>query len=199
MEHAIVVRHAESEFSARRLASGDPSRPGGGLTQAGREQARALGLRLAGEAIDLCVTSEFRRTAETADVALQGRDVPRLVLAELNDIRVGDYEGRTVDEYRSWVRAHGPGDACPGGGESRAAVAKRYARGFRLLLARPESSILVVTHSLPIRYALLAVEDRDPTAVVDLVDYVVPHRLDRAEVERVAARLEAWCASPVFA
>ena len=198
MDQAIIVRHGESEFSARRLASGDPSLPGGGLTQAGREQAHALGLRLAGDPIDLCATTEFRRTMETAEIALAGRDVPRLVLPELNEIRVGEYEGKTFDEYGTWVRTHGPEEACPGGGESRVAVAERYARAFRILLERSEATILVVAHSLPIRYALLAADDRDPTAVVDLVEYAVPHRFTRADVERVAARLEAWCASPVF-
>jgi 2,3-bisphosphoglycerate-dependent phosphoglycerate mutase len=199
MERAILARHGESEFSARRLVSGDPTLPGGGLTEAGREQARELGRLLADEPIDLCVTSEFRRTQETADLALAGRDVPRLVLADLNDIRVGEYEGRSFDDYRAWVRAHGPADGCPGGGESRAAVAERYAGALRVVLDRPEDTILVVAHSLPIRYVLLAVADRDPTAVVDLVEYALPHRLAREDVERAATRLEAWCASPVFA
>lgn len=199
MERVILARHGESEFSVRRLVSGDPTLSGGGLTEAGREQARDLGRLLAGEHIDLCVTSEFRRTQETADLALAGRDVPRLALRDLNDIQVGEYEGRTLDEYRAWVRAHGPSDPSPGGGESRAAVAARYARALRTLLERSEPTILVVAHSLPIRYVLLAASERDPTAVVDLVEYAVPHSFSREDIERVVARLEAWCASPVFA
>jgi broad specificity phosphatase PhoE len=199
VEVAIFARHGESEFSARRLVSGDPALPGGGLTDEGREQARELGRRLAAEPIDLSVVTEFLRTQETAELALAGRDVPRLVVPELNDIRVGDYEGRSLDEYRAWVRGNGPTDDCPGGGESRAAVAARYVRGLRLLLDRPEPRVLVVAHSLPIRYVLLAANGGAPTPVLELVEYAVPHRLEREDVALAAERLGAWCANPVFA
>lgn len=198
MERAILARHGESEFSVRGLVSGDPLAEGGGLTAAGREQARELGRALFDDPIDLCVTSEFRRAIETADLALEGREVPRLVLPELNDIRAGDFEGRTLGEYREWVRQNDAIAECPGGGESRAAVALRYAAAFRALLDRDEETALVVAHSLPIRYALIAVSERNPSALVEQVEYAQPHRLSRAELERAAVRLEAWAAAPVF-
>ena len=119
MERALLTRHAESQASVEGLTNGDPLRDVP-LTEAGREQARALGLRLASEELDLCVVTEFRRTQETADIALEGRGVTRLVLPALNDIRFGDYEGRLLADYRVWARAHGPEDVVPGGDESRA-------------------------------------------------------------------------------
>jgi alpha-ribazole phosphatase len=84
MEQLILARHGESVFSSRLLVNGDIASPGP-LTPRGRAEARALGQALAAQRIDLCATSEFERTRETADVALAGRDVPRLVLAALND------------------------------------------------------------------------------------------------------------------
>src|ERR671932_620919 len=66
MKRAILARHGESEVLLAGLVSGDPAEPSG-LTSAGREQARRLGELVAGEPIDLCVTSEFARTRETAD------------------------------------------------------------------------------------------------------------------------------------
>ena len=199
MERVILVRHGESEFSARGRCSGDPSIEGGGLTETGREQARALGTLLADDPIDLCAVSEFRRTWETADIALEGRDVPRLVLPELNDIRFGRFEGGAWDDYIEWARAAGPADECPGGGESRADAAARYARAFRTLLARPEATVLVIGHALPIRYALSALTERDPTAVIERVQYAEPARMTADQLERVAARLERWASAPVFA
>jgi broad specificity phosphatase PhoE len=199
MHLAIFVRHGESTFSVRGLVSGDPTRPGGELTATGRRQARELGQRLAAEKIDLCVVTEFRRTRETADLALAGREVPRLVVPELNDIRAGDYEGRGFAEYRTWVGGHGPLDECPGGGESRAVAAARYVRGLRVLLGRPEARLLIVAHSLPIRYVLLAAGGGAPTAVLQQVEYAVPHRLERGALAQAADLLEAWCANPVFA
>jgi broad specificity phosphatase PhoE len=186
----ILARHGESEYSARGALNGDPSLPCP-LTAAGREQARLLGERLAGEPIDLCVTSEFERTKETADLALAGREIPRLVLAELNDHPAGDWEGRPLAEYLEWARAHDAAATIPGAGESRAEVAARIARGLRALLARPEPTVLAVLHSLPISYVLTGPERQLP-----LLAYAEPFPLTRAEVERSVQRLDAWCGAP---
>lgn len=198
MQTLILARHAESEFSVRGSVNGDPTVAGGELTEAGREQARALGELLEDDPLELAVTSEFLRTRETADLALEGRDVQRLVVPDLNDIRFGSFEGKLLSEYRGWAGTAGPGDACPGGGESRARAAERFARGFRVVLARPEGLALVVTHALPIRYVLSALLEQDPTAIVEPVAYAEPHRFSAAQLERAVARLEGWCAAPVF-
>lgn len=197
VETVILARHGESELSAAGLVSGHPAEPRG-LTEIGREQARRLGERLAGEPIDLCVTSEFARVRQTADLALAGRDVPRVVVPELNDVRFGEFEGRLFEEYRAWAQERDPTEAPPGG-ESRAEVAARYVRGFRRVLERPERTILVVAHGLPLRYTLLALEDLDPTPIVEQVPLAEPYRLTRAELERATARLERWSQSPVWA
>jgi broad specificity phosphatase PhoE len=186
----ILARHGESEYSARGALNGDPSLPCP-LTATGREQARLLGEHLAGERIDLCVTSEFERTQETADIALAGRDVPRLVLAELNDHPAGSWEGRPLAEYLEWAHAHDAAVTIPGAAESRVQVAARIARGLRTLLGRPEPAVLAVLHSLPISYVLTGPEPQLP-----LLTYAEPFPLARAEVERSVERLEAWCGAP---
>jgi len=195
VKQAILARHGESAFSVRGAMNGDPS-VACPLTDLGREQAALLGAALAGERIDLCVTSEFERVRETADLALAGRDVPRLVLPELNDIRVGDYEGKTLADYRVWARAQNPDVDAPGGGDSRASVARRYVQAYRTILARPEQTILVVTHGLPIRYVLNAAGGQDPTPVLDQVPYAEPHRLLREELVAAIDRLALWAERP---
>lgn len=199
MERVILVRHGESESSNSKTCSGDPARAGNGLTDRGREQARSLGRRLADEPIDLCVTTEFARTGETADLAVAGREISRLVVPELNDIRFGRYEGGSLDEYRAWAGVHTPNDECPGGGESRAQAARRFAAGYQIVLARPETTALVVAHVLPIRYVLLALDEKDPTALIERVPECEPSHVTAAELERAVARLERWAAEPVFA
>jgi broad specificity phosphatase PhoE len=198
MQRLILARHAESVFSAAGVISGDPDACGG-LTASGRAQATALGDRLRGEGVDLAATSSVRRAQETADLALEGRVVPRLVVPELDDIRVGTFEGGPLQAYRDWAWAHGPLEAPPGGGESRAGAAGRYARGFRLLLERDEASILHVGHSLPLRYLLDAAAGQDPRARSELVENAAAEILDAGAVEAAVARLERWCASPAFA
>lgn len=191
-----MARHGESEYSARRLANGDPGVPCP-LTDAGRSQARALGEALAGETIDLCAVTEFERVRETAELALAGRDVPFLVVPELNDPRVGDFEGRPTSEYGEWIWPRGPLEAPPGG-EHRAELATRYARGLRTLLDRPEPTILHVGHAHPLAYLRDAVAGRTPSSRIDGMSYAEVTRLARPEVEDAVALLEAWAAAPAW-
>jgi broad specificity phosphatase PhoE len=198
VQKLILARHGESEYSARGLVNGDVS-VHVGLTESGREQARGLGRRLAGERLDLCVTSELARTAETARLALRGRDVTVEVWPDLNDPRAGAFEGRHLDEYRRWAWTSGSAEDAPGGGESRRAVVLRYAGAYARLLARPEGSILAVLHALPIAYALLALEGTPPAPRVDrAVAPADPHVLTAGELRDVLGVLEAWCCEPTW-
>jgi broad specificity phosphatase PhoE len=197
MERALFVRHGESVYSAKALVNGDPS-IAGGLTDVGQQQARQLGERLAGEPIGLCVVTEFPRTHETADLVLGEREIPRLVVSELNDPFYGEFEGRALADYRKWAATHGPEDAPPGRGETRLAIASRYVRGFRILLGRPESSLLVVCHSLPIAFAVAAADGRSPRAKMPLITHAEPHVLYEGQLEQAAARLEEWTQNPVY-
>jgi probable phosphoglycerate mutase len=177
--------------------NGDPSLACG-LTEAGRAQAQQLGSDLAAERIDLCVTSAFERARETADIALEGRATPRLVLPELNDIRFGEFEGRLLTDYRAWAHTHGPEEPAPGGGDSRAQTVARYVSGYRTILARAEETVLVVAHGLPVRYVLDAVECRNPAAAVAQVPYAKAFFISAVELEDAVKRLEAWVLAPLW-
>jgi probable phosphoglycerate mutase len=155
----VLVRHGESTLNSEQRISGDPSIPVP-LTETGREEATLLGQQLAHIPLELCVHTRFPRTQETAEVALAGRDVPTEVEPLLDDINVGDLEGQTVEEYRAWKSRHKRSDDFPGG-ESLDDAARRYAAAYRNLLQRPEESILVVTHEIPLRYAINAADGSD--------------------------------------
>jgi broad specificity phosphatase PhoE len=198
MERALFVRHGESVFSAKALVNGDPT-VACGLTELGRQQARQLGERLIGEPIGLCVVTDFPRTHETADLVLGERQIPRRVVPELNDPFYGEFESGPLAEYRKWAATHGPEDVPPGGGESRLAIASRYVRGFRTLLARAESTLLVVCHSLPIAFALAGADGRGPRAKMPLITYAEPHVLYSDQLEEAARRLDDWTRNPVYA
>jgi alpha-ribazole phosphatase len=197
MGSVILARHGESVFSERLLVNGEVAVPGP-LTAQGEGEARALGREISDVAIDLCVTSEFERTRQTADIALAGRDVERLVVPELNDPLYGRFEGGALEDYRSWAASNSSAEAAPGGGESRRQIVDRYVRGFRLVLARDEPSILVVAHSLPIAYVLAARDGTPPGRRVPLVEHAHPYTLASGELERAVAVLEDWCAAPTW-
>jgi len=155
----LLSRHGRSVQNAAGTVNGDP-RLDRGLDPDGVAQSEALAPQLAGIEIDLCVTSEFPRARRTAELALAGRPVPTVVDPDLDDIRVGDLEGRTLAAYRDWKHGRTRDEPFPGG-ESLDDAARRYADAFERLLARPEEILLVVCHEIPVRYALNAAAGTD--------------------------------------
>lgn len=197
MDTLLLVRHAHAASNAGELVSGVP--PGEGLSDLGRSQAHALATAVAAEPVDLGVATELRRTQETLALALAGRDVPVVVVPGLNEIRFGAFEDGPLADYRAWAWTHGPGDACPGGGESRAEAAARIASALRLLLDRREQTVLAVSHAVPIRYVLDAAAGRSPSSRVEHVPHAEAHRLSRVAVEAAATTLRSWAVAPRFA
>jgi broad specificity phosphatase PhoE len=151
----VLSRHAESVLNQENRVNGDPAVPAP-LTERGREEAALLGLQLRAVPLEACLHTRFGRTLDTARIALEGREVALLEEPLFDDVRIGDLEGLTVDDYRAWKREHTRADRFPGG-ESLDEAAGRYAEGFRRLLALPYTRVLVVCHEIPIRYALNAV------------------------------------------
>ena len=197
MDELIVVRHGESAYSAVGRVNGDPSIEVD-LTPRGRDEARRLGERLEAEPIELCVTSGFLRARRTADVAMEGRDVPRLVRPELNDIDVGDFEGGDIGSLRTWLRRAGPAAIPPGGREARSVCVHRYALALRWLLDRSERTILAVSHGLFVTYAVRGAHGRSLPLTLEgtQAGHAQPHRLTADQVRRAAGRLEAYAADP---
>src|ERR1700749_3193846 len=103
MRLLLLARHGQSLFNVDRVVNGDPELDRG-LSPDGIEEARRLAAQIAAHTIDLCVTSEFPRAQETARIALTGRPEPitTRIDRDLNDIRIGALEGKTLDDYRAW-------------------------------------------------------------------------------------------------
>jgi len=196
MESLLLARHAFAGSNRDRVAS--CAVPGEGLTAEGIEQAQRLGERLEADEISLGVASSLARTQETLALAVAGRSVSQLVVPELNEIDFGAFADGPLRTYRAWAAAHPPYEAAPGGGESRAAAAARFARGLRLLLERPESAVLHIGHALAVRYVLDAAQGLVPAPLMTPVDHAIAHRLDASDVENAAVLLEDWSRAPRF-
>jgi broad specificity phosphatase PhoE len=185
----VLTRHAQSTLNVEQRVNGDPAVPAP-LTAAGEAQARLLGAQLEGIALDLCVHTRFDRTRRTAELALEGRAVPRSSEPLLDDVDVGELDGVSFDAYRGWKREHRRDEAFPGG-ESLDDAALRYVRGFRALLGRPEQTMLVVCHEIPIRYALNAAAGADDLdGPVHAIPNAVPYLFDAVTLERAADGIE---------
>ena len=186
----VLVRHGQSALNATQRVNGDPTVPVP-LTTQGREEAAALAVQLAGIELELCVHTRFGRTEETAALALAGRGVPVEIEPLLDDIDVGELEGRTIADYRAWKREHDRGDAFPGG-ESLDAAALRYTDAYASLLARPEGRILVVCHEIPVRYAVNAAAGSDELdGPAHEIRNCVPHLFDEDGLARAVARMRS--------
>lgn len=185
MERLLLSRHAESDFNARGLINSDPANACP-LTARGRNQARALGQLLAGERIDLCVTSELQRSRDTAKIALAGLAVPHLAWSALNDPALGIFEGGEAEAYNRWLGLNGPRSA-PADGESQYEAYGGYVGAFDALAARPEAVIVAIIHRLPIGLLLGALQG---TGFTD-VPYTTLFTLDAADVARGVDLLRA--------
>ena len=185
----LLIRHAHSTLNVEGRVNGDPGVTVR-LTPEGRVEAERLGRRLAQLPIELCVHTRFGRTRETADAVLGDRPVPRLEEALLDDIDVGDLEGETIEAYRAWKRKHARSEPFPGG-ESLDDAARRYALAFRRLVERPEQSVLVVCHEIPIRYGLNAAAGSDDLDGPEhSIPNATPYLFDDVALTRAAHRIE---------
>ncbi len=155
----VIARHGESTLNFERRVNGDPDVPAD-LTERGREEARLLGEQIEHLPLDACVHTRFSRTRQTAERALEGRRISVEVEPLLDDIKVGELEGSSIEDYRAWKRMHTRRDPFPGG-ESLDDAALRYAEAYRRLLAKSYERVLVVCHEIPLRYALNAAAGSD--------------------------------------
>ena len=191
----VLVRHGQSELNVQRLVNGDPAVPAR-LTEQGESEAAGLAVQLAGVAIGLCVHTRFSRTLATARLALEGRGVPFEVEPLLDDIDVGELEGRSIDDYRAWKAEHTRADAFPGG-ESLDDAARRYAEAYERLLARPERRILVVCHEIPVRYAINAAAGSDDLdGPAHGIGNCIAHLFDEDGLRRAAERIRLLASTP---
>jgi broad specificity phosphatase PhoE len=186
----VLTRHAESTLNVAKRVNAEPTVPVP-LTAAGRSEAEQLGHQLAQIPLELCVHTRFGRTKETADLAVGARDVPEVEEPLLDDIDVGELEGATLEEYRAWKRGRSRKEPFPGG-ESLDDAAQRYARAFDRLLARPERTMLVVCHEIPVRYALnAAAGSSDLDGPDHTIRNATPYLFDEPALARAADRIRS--------
>lgn len=142
----FVARHGEADYETELL--GDF---GGSLSALGREQARALGVSLAGERIARVWCSSMSRAVQTAEIVAGVLGVDVVVREGLREFGVGDHAGGTgdPDPFRSTFDAWLAGDldARIAGAESGAEVIDRVSGVLNEVAdAHRGESALVVSH-----------------------------------------------------
>ena len=151
----LIARHGQSTLNVEQRVNGDPA-VRVDLTEEGRANARGLGEQIANIPIGLCIHTRFDRTRQTAQLALEGRDVhtrwSRCSTTSTSAISRG---------RRSRTTAHGRAGT-HGRISFRAETSlddagRRYVEAYRKLVERETPEVvLIVCHEIPMRYALNA-------------------------------------------
>jgi broad specificity phosphatase PhoE len=158
----LLIRHAESTWNASGRWQGHGNPP---LSDRGQLQAESLSRDLAGEPIDLLVSSDLTRAVETASIVGAARGLRPTLNPEMRELSIGDWTGLTraqieasaADVLRDFER--GESDVRPGGGESRRELRLRVRGAIdRLVAANPGRRLAVVTHLGVIRALLPGTE-----------------------------------------
>jgi probable phosphomutase (TIGR03848 family) len=126
----LLLRHGRTTANADGVLAGDLPVE---LDERGRQQAEAVGRRLAGLPLAAVVTSPLKRCRQTVELALPG--VAPVVEAGLTECGYGAWVGRKLSELAKdplWatVQQHPAGVTFPGG-ESMAAMATRAVAAVR--------------------------------------------------------------------
>lgn len=90
-----MVRHGETDWNKARKIQGQADIP---LNEFGRHLAVETGKGLADIPFDLCISSPLMRAVETAELILDGRNVPVVTDKRIEEMAFGVWEGRCCSE-----------------------------------------------------------------------------------------------------
>jgi probable phosphoglycerate mutase len=157
----LLVRHGGTIWSSDEKFAGSSDID---LSDEGREQAKALGQRLADVKIDAAYCSPMRRAQETCRLALGERRMEPAIVPGIREIDHGHWEGHTQaqvqkefpEEYRAWQAD--PFMAPPPDGESGLSVLARSLPALRqIVVNHPDQTVLVVSHKATNRLLLCSI------------------------------------------
>lgn len=170
----LLIRHGATVLSAEDRFAGATNVE---LSDAGREQARALSRRLAALPIAAFYASPLDRTMETAKILAEPHGKPVAGDAGFLEINHGAWEGLTrveaetrfADAYRKWEED--PYNFAPESGETGLAVTARAMPALlRVVSAHAGETVCVVSHKATIRLMLGALLGFDPRRYRDHLD-----------------------------
>jgi len=154
----MLVRHAQNDWVGERLAGWTP---GVHLNEEGRQQAGALGRRLAHLPLTAIYSSPLERAVETAQAIAIHHGLEIEILADLGEVRYGEWTGKSLKELAEtelWpvVQVHPSGARFPQGENLRQVQARAVAALDALRQTHPNETdvVAVVSHADVIKAVL---------------------------------------------
>ena len=166
-----MVRHGETDWNKARRIQGQVDIP---LNAFGRHLAEETGKGLTDIPFEVCISSPLGRAVETAELILEGRDVPILTDRRIVEMAFGVWEGGCCSEaewdlpqeFRYFFEAPERYQA-PEGGEDFYMVRKRLEDFLTELYQRKEwqdKNILITTHGAALCGILNVIKDKPVSA-----------------------------------
>lgn len=155
----LLIRHGATLPTEQGRIYHDPQVP---LTDKGLDQARALATWLETQKPEILLSSPAFRVRTTADIVGTGLHLSPCIVEDLDEWRIGEWEGRTYLEikkaepelYRRW--SNDPIHAAPPGGESVSDLCERVNSVLpRILQLYEGKKLAIVTHAGIIRAMLI--------------------------------------------
>lgn len=157
-----IIRHGETRWNVEGRLQGQTDIS---LAANGIRLAQECAARMRDIPFDFGITSPLSRARETAEIILNGRDVPLHADRRIMELSFGAWEGLSCrqDNFEIPSEHFGdfferPLDFVPGeGGETVGALLARTADFYEELIARPEyadKTILIATHGCAMRALL---------------------------------------------
>lgn len=196
MPQLVIVRHGQSAWNLENRFTGETDVP---LTELGREEARAAGVKLRTIPFAQGFTSVLQRAIDTMTLILEEAGQEQLPVTRnraLDERNYGRLQGLNKKDVAAeygdeqvavWRRSYA---VRPPGGESLADTAARvipYYRGAIEPLLRDHKNMLIVAHGNSLRALMMYLENISQTAIAD-VD--LPTGIPRRYVLDDSLRLE---------
>jgi broad specificity phosphatase PhoE len=179
----LLSRHAETDWNREGRWQGHADLP---LNERGREQARTLAMNLDAVPLSAVYASDLRRAYQTARVVAERRGLAVTPVRELREVDVGSWTGLRHDEVKerfgeAYMRMRTRTGRGWDGGETYAQMGRRVLQAVRRIAREhPGGTVLVVTHSGPIRAVRAHALGRD-----DAADRKAALMVDRGEISAV--------------
>jgi 2,3-bisphosphoglycerate-dependent phosphoglycerate mutase len=146
----LLIRHGETDWNATGRIQGQSDTP---LNAAGREQARRLAQRLAGEPVQALYSSDLVRAYETATIIGQPLGLTAVTSLRLRERHYGVWEGLTSAEIQARYPEHfaewraRSTDFAPPHGETTTQLLTRALTELQTIARRhARELVVVVTH-----------------------------------------------------
>jgi probable phosphoglycerate mutase len=170
----FLIRHGATELSGEDRFAGAIDVL---LSEAGRDQARRLGQRLAREPIAVAFASPMQRTMETARLVVASHAIAVSPVNDIREIAHGRWEGKRRDEVErefphEYARyEHDPFSFAPVDGESGLQVTARALPALlKIVEDHCDQRMVIVSHKATIRLLLSSLLGFDPRKYRDRLD-----------------------------